>query len=291
MTEQWIKDRRATLAAEAQAERDRIMAELDKISTTTYDGTEITQEIKQAAKQFLTDIFDRKSYKITSEDLTCEELYCNCGALVAVRQWCKQNKKDDKWLDMVDCVEQLKVDQCLSILHKSEYLDTYLDSTPMEFDGSLLITDPCYIERSGTEDWEKCNCGYAMEALGITHYMTRDTIYGDWSCTVFNTDTETPIGQFCADAGLVSVFLLDEVLKYNPTYDDFKAKPYVATVIPDFKGTVQFVVEHDEGVYEEDTTWCKAGEKWEDFSVCVVGHGVNKVTGEPINFRSGQTGF
>lgn len=27
------------------------------------------------------------------------------------------------------------------------------------------------------------------------------------------------IGGFCADAGMVAVFLLDEVLKYNPNFD------------------------------------------------------------------------
>ena len=61
--------------------------------------------------------------------------------------------------------------------------------------------------------------------------------------------------------------------------------------IHDFKGTVQFVVEREEGVYDEDTEYHKKGEKWEDYSVHVVGHGVNKRTGEPINFRSTQTGL
>ena len=38
----------------------------------------------------------------------------------------------------------------------------------------------------------------------------------------------------------------------------------------------------------DDTT---RGDKWEDFSVHVVGHGVNTKTGEPINFSSSQTGL
>lgn len=40
-----------------------------------------------------------------------------------------------------------------------------------------------------------------MEILGITKYLVRDTIYGDWSCTTFNSDNKEPIGEFCADAG------------------------------------------------------------------------------------------
>ena len=84
----------------------------------------------------------------------------------------------------------------------------------MRFKGDIIITDPCYICKNG--DWSKCGYGDNMGRLGIKNYICRDTIYGDWSCTTFNSDTKEPIGEFCADAGLVAVFLLDEVLKYNP---------------------------------------------------------------------------
>ena len=173
----------------------------------------------------------------------------------------------------------------------------YQSSQPMEFDGDIIITDPCYIiraEHHGTtpvtqDDWAACRYGVQMEALGICHSMTRDTLYGDWGCTVFDLDTGEEIGEFCADAGLVSVFLLGEVLRYNPDFDWYKTKPWTTTLISDFKGTIQFVVERAEGVYETTTKYHKAGEKWEDYSVHVVGHGVNKKTGDPINFRSEQT--
>jgi hypothetical protein len=127
-------------------------------------------------------------------------------------------------------------------------------------------------------DWQRCDYGDNMEILGINHYMTRSTIYGDWSCTVFNSDTKESIGRFCADAGLVSVFALEEVLKYNPEYK-VEEDSYSATVIRDFKGTVQFVVKK-----HKSTTY-------EDFYVEVVGKGINKKTGESINFVSKQTGF
>lgn len=177
--------------------------------------------------------------------------------------------------------------------------ERYLDSEPMEFDGDIIITDPCYIIRAkhhGTEpltkdDWDSCCYGEKMEVLGIKKYMTRDTLYGDWSCTTFNTDTEEPIGEFCADAGLVSVFDLAEVLSYNPDFDYHTERKWTTTLIKNFKGTVQFVVKHVEGVYEDTTKWWNKGDKWEDYVVEVVGHGVNKMTGEPINFVGKQTGF
>jgi len=68
------------------------------------------------------------------------------------------------------------------------------------------------------DDWEVCGYGDNMEKLGITTYLTSSTEYGDWSCTTYEEGTKKKLGNFCADAGLVSVFLLEEVLKYNPDF-------------------------------------------------------------------------
>lgn len=102
-----------------------------------------------------------------------------------------------------------------------------------------------------------------MEELGIKNYISSDTLYGDWSCTVFN-DKEEPIGKFCADAGMVAVFLLDEVLKYNPNFDYHINKPWTTTLINDFDGHVDFDMEGE--------------------NLIVVGNG-------NINFCSKQTGL
>ena len=161
---------------------------------------------------------------------------------------------------------------------KKKILHEYLDSDPMIFNGDILITDPCYIIREDSkEDWNICCYGYDMEKLGINHYMTRDTLYGDWSCITFNSDTKEPIGRFCADAGLISVMSLDEVLKYNPDYDCDLKESFTATIIRDFYGTVQFVVRQDESK--------------EEYYLEVIGHGINKVTDKPINFVGKQGSF
>ncbi|WP_373261956.1 hypothetical protein [Hungatella hathewayi] len=248
----------------------------------------------------------------------------------------------------------------LNILKKycENAYDRYLDSEPMEFNGDIIITDPCYIckdkEKVSTypdrsdfimydseaeypdyremtqdeikrldplsrrqierdpekgyiskqyqeenneyekviekyyqnnrSDWKLCNCGYDMEKLGITQYMTRDTLYGDWSCTTYDLNTKDVIGEFCADAGRVSVIALTDVLKYNPGFDYHKKKAWTTTWIKNFKGTVQFVVTYEAGVDKE-------GCNWEDYSVEVVGHGINKITGNVIDFVGRQTGM
>lgn len=161
----------------------------------------------------------------------------------------------------------------------------------MRFDGDIIITDPCYIIRDDGDDWSASSYGSSMEELGIRNYMTRDTMYGDWSCTTFNSDTNEVIGEFCADAGLVSVFLLEEVLKYNPNFDYHINRKWTTTLIKDFKGVVEFVVKHITGVHEDDTEWWSKGDKWEDDEVQVIGRGINKRTGEPLNFVGRQTGL
>lgn len=142
------------------------------------------------------------------------------------------------------------------------------------------------------DDWSKCSYGENMEVLGITNYICRDTIYGDWSCTTYNTDTEEKLGKFCSDAGLVAVFELDEVLKYNPDFSQWiKTHNWCVTVIENFTGNINFEVVHQSGVYTKDDEfesngkiYCKEGETWENDEIQVIGKG-------NINFFTTQTGL
>ena len=169
----------------------------------------------------------------------------------------------------------------------------------MKFKGTIIITDPCYVIKKYLEenpypfpwtsdlinspnidemikqytewenehdDWEKCDCGQNMKALGISTYFTEDTIYGDWGCCtyqivedpykVINNVVEakekgedyeidcSKLGNFCADSGQVSVFLLDEVRKYNPDIDEWIAShSWCVTTIPDFDGEVNYYID------------------------------------------------
>jgi hypothetical protein len=156
----------------------------------------------------------------------------------------------------------------------------------MKFKGTIVITDPCYILPEGEEHynlWDKCECGKRMEVFGIRNYITKSTIYGDWSCTTYETehpkevlddicdvtstyleipdeeydkninelkrkykDTVKKIGVFCADSGQVSVFLLNDILRFNPNYlEELKGCEYCATIIKDFDGEVEYYINED----------------------------------------------
>lgn len=148
--------------------------------------------------------------------------------------------------------------------------NSYLDSDPVKFDGTIIITDPCYIRKPDDD--------YDIEQWGCTSYLYHTTIYGDWSCATFNSDTDEVLGEFCADGAAVGVFLLEEVLKYNSEFDYHQTRKWTTTTIENFYGTVQIVVkEPDDGKG--------------DYNVHVVGKGVDKVTGKPLNFITMQTGF
>lgn len=221
-------------------------------------------------------------------------------------------------------------------------MDRFLDSEPIEFDGDIVITDPCYFvkkpiypdekypvwtdyvthkqetdypdfngESSPTmeeelkkydlihseykskiiNDWETCDCGYDLEAIGFSTNMCRDTLIGDWSCAVIDSNKDKLLGRFSADSGMVCVVMLDDIVKYNPSLEKIHENTNIWTVIKNFKGKIQFVVTEERGLYEENSEFHNAGDEYVDYSVVVSGHGINTKTGENIDFISKQTGF
>lgn len=177
----------------------------------------------------------------------------------------------------------------------NDYMSYETDNLYPDYDGHIskrfleerekLTKDRDLWYKQHPDDWETCDYGSHFEVFGIHTYMTHSTLYGDWSCTVYNKDTEKPIGEFCADAGLVSVFLLDEVRAYNPDIDNWvKEHPWCATVIKDFNGTVSFDIWYIQWTLESDIGYHKAGEICKDDCLVVEGKG-------NINFTSRQTGL
>lgn len=244
----------------------------------------LKEEFKISDKDFDCIMYDIESqYHSTSDTLLRMAILNKCAT---------HNYNYKEYEHYINLIKSSGIEKLFNQYTKKNILDKYLDSDQIIFNGDILITDPCYIIREDKDgDWGICCYGYDMEKLGINHYMTRNTLCGDWGCTTYNLDTKEKIGEFCADAGLVSVFLLDEVLKYNPDYDWHITKQYTATVIKDFKGTVKFVVKYQDGYYENETEYHRKGEHWEEYYLEVIGHGINKVTDKPINFVGKQGSF
>lgn len=62
-------------------------------------------------------------------------------------------------------------------------------STPEELAYKASL-DYYYSESRKYDDWNKCDYGENMEALGIHNYISESTIYGDWGCTTYQTEEE-----------------------------------------------------------------------------------------------------
>ena len=192
------------------------------------------------------------------------------------RRKAMEDNELQSWIDDVFHFIHTQNDLIIGIIFEQQAnYSVFLDSEPVCFDGDIIITDPGYMMMDD-DGWSRCDCGRKLDVLGFTSYLTHNTICGDWSCTTYNIDTGEPMGTFCTIAGTVSVMLLDEAVRYNPHYlHDIVSQPHESTIVANFCGMVQIVVKEEGG----------------NPFVEVVGNGFNRVTGDPINFRSRQTGL
>lgn len=221
------------------------------------------------------------------------------GFLINALAILQKNPEDEKeWLRALSFLCDLEIKMNEFQMDMKAWLDRlndFIDSEKIELDGDIIITDPCYVMRDeddiSDDDWRWCDYGKNMQILGFKKYLSANTIYGDWSCITIDSDTGEVMGTFCADAGMVGVFLFDDVLRYNPKFNKHIVYPQAVTVIRNFKGTVQIVIDYTEGTYKENSVCHKAGEKWENYSVHVIGKGIDSTTGETVNFETMRHGL
>lgn len=123
------------------------------------------------------------------------------------------------------------------------------------------------------DDWDICNYGDDMNILGFTDYITHSTIYGPWSCTTYKYDSDgnaESFGKFTSDSGMVGVFKLQDVLRYNSKYTGYTSEPWSNTTIYNFTGNVFIVNYGSDEVKSSD--------------IRIIGAG-------SINFYTQQTGW
>lgn len=129
-------------------------------------------------------------------------------------------------------------------------------------EGDIIITDPCYIRKY---------CCTAHE---------RYTIYGDWSCTVYDGDGND-LGDFCADSGMVCVTELDGKEGREKVEEWVANHDWCATIIRGFKGEIKYIEKHCG--YEWYGKWHRVA------ALEIEGNGTKD--GKPFNFKTKQTGF
>jgi hypothetical protein len=153
----------------------------------------------------------------------------------------------------------------------------------MKFKGTIVITDPLYILPDIDDEglWSKCDYGNHMQVFGIENYITKPAC--DWTYTTFKTEYPKEVlndicdvmdtyfevsreeycesvdelrgkyknavkrvGIFRTESGYISVFLLDNILKFNPNYlKQLKKYGHCTTTIKDFDGEIEFYINKD----------------------------------------------
>lgn len=146
-----------------------------------------------------------------------------------------------------------------SLIADTEYGDwscTTVKDDPMTND-TLIFIDDIYDSL-----WEAYNNGPELNRELIQALTERRK-------NIIET-SDVILGEFCADSGMVGVFLLDEVLAYNPDFDNHINKKWTTTLIENFDGEIEITHRMVDGSDERE--------------VSVVGIG-------NVNFYTTQTGF
>lgn len=107
----------------------------------------------------------------------------------------------------------------------------------MKFQGDLIITDPAFVARDA-EDWKKCAYGDDMAALGFSTCLTALVTEGEEDLAAYDPETDAFLGSFVSDSGVACAFLLEEILRYAPEFDEHIACPENALWIPGFDGEI-----------------------------------------------------
>ena len=114
-------------------------------------------------------------------------------------------------------------------------------------------------------DWEKAKDGKDLGVLGLENYMICQTSYSNKICSMFCSFDEREIGTFFIEY-LIGIFLLDEVLKYNPDFKCHIEHPEKIFLINSFNGKIR--LEESEHKY---------------YIIC---DGINTKTDETILFKT-----
>lgn len=165
--------------------------------------------------------------------------------------------------------EQWEISRCKESKPDTNYR---IDQTFIfDKESDIIITDPCYIRK---------------QLKGIS--SSRNTIYGDWSCSVYECakgklpkEGTKPFGSFGADSGLVCVEDIRNCPKKSEILDWVRFHDWCATIIPNFKGTVEYKIRTN--YYAENAKWNP------DESLIICGYG--EKDGKPFAFTTTQTGL
>lgn len=118
----------------------------------------------------------------------------------------------------------------------------------MKFKGNLIITDPAFVCKDA-EDWKKCAYGDDMSLLGMKNSLSALVTEGEEDLMAFSRSGEC-YGTFVTDSGVATAFLLEEILEYDPEFDEHTECPENALWIPEFDGEIKVLGKGEDQWFE-----------------------------------------
>ena len=112
----------------------------------------------------------------------------------------------------------------------------------LKFNGTIIIGDPCEMVIND-KDFEKTNYGVNMFQLGFNDYLSFE--FEEDAPTIINAETNEIIGSFCTDSSMVAIVYLDDLLKYNPSFNQHIEYKENWMVIKDFDGIISIRNDRD----------------------------------------------
>lgn len=128
------------------------------------------------------------------------------------------------------------------IVHENKTEKRKKQTKLLSFKGTIIIGDPCEMVKNET-DWEKSEYGEKLNIIGFKNYISFE--FEEDVPSVINYDKNEKIGSFCTDSCMVCIVSLDELLKYNPDFNQHLEYPENWMVIKDFDGIVIIRNEND----------------------------------------------
>ena len=96
-------------------------------------------------------------------------------------------------------------------------------------------------------EWNKYYINFFNEYNTTENPKDKEILLNEFKAKKEQFKKANVLGSFCADAGMVCVVYLDEVLAFNPKFEKWaREHDWCATIIEDFDGEVNYVIDDDE---------------------------------------------
>lgn len=148
------------------------------------------------------------------------------------------------------------------------------DSTPIQLDGDIIITEPNMLLKIPTGRIELSDDFNDWNIRGISYCSSRKV----WGFKDYDTERQTIIPEFETMNGQICAVQLDDVLKLNPSFDLHIKNPAACIYIKNFHGAAQIKL-----IPEMHKKEHYVGNAY----ICVLDiNGIDKTTGAEITFTT-----